>query len=124
MSSALTTSTPARCRNRAHSRRQFLFINHDLVEHLEVAEPVDIVFHLASPASPIDYLRLPLHTLKVGSYKPTTPSARKFKPARSCSHPRASYGDPQIHPQPGALGKRGSGSAARRVDEASATPSG
>ena len=39
-----------------------------MIGHLEVAEPIDYVFHLASPASPIDYLRLPLHTLKVGSY--------------------------------------------------------
>jgi dTDP-glucose 4,6-dehydratase len=46
----------------------FQFINHDLTNHLEIDEPVDFVFHLASPASPIDYLRLPLQTLKVGSY--------------------------------------------------------
>src|ERR671937_1281746 len=46
----------------------FVFKNHDMVEHIEVDEPLDFVFHLASPASPIDYLRLPLHTLKVGSY--------------------------------------------------------
>ena len=39
-----------------------------MTEHLEVDEPVDFVFHLARPASPIDYLRLPLQTLKVGSY--------------------------------------------------------
>jgi nucleoside-diphosphate-sugar epimerase len=38
------------------------------IEHIEVPGPVDVVFHLASPASPIDYLRLPLHTMKVGSY--------------------------------------------------------
>src|SRR5947208_2419019 len=47
---------------------RFGFLYHDMVEHLEVAEPIDFVYHLASPASPIDYLRLPLHTLKVGSY--------------------------------------------------------
>jgi len=46
----------------------FVFVQHDLIENLEIGEPVDEVFHLASPASPIDYLRLPLHTLKVGSY--------------------------------------------------------
>ena len=46
----------------------FVFVNHDLTEHFEVAEPIDFVFHLASPASPIDYMRLPLQTLKVGSY--------------------------------------------------------
>jgi dTDP-glucose 4,6-dehydratase len=46
----------------------FEFLNHDLTEPLFLAEEVDLVFHLASPASPIDYTRLPLHTLKVGSY--------------------------------------------------------
>src|SRR3546814_6531034 len=47
---------------------RFVFRHHDLTEHLDVPEPVDVVFHLASPASPINYMRLPLHTLKVGSY--------------------------------------------------------
>jgi dTDP-glucose 4,6-dehydratase len=47
---------------------RFEFLNHDLTEPFFVEEPVETVFHLASPASPIDYLRLPLHTLKVGSY--------------------------------------------------------
>ena len=47
---------------------RFTFLQHDMIEHLEIPERVDYVFHLASPASPIDYLRLPLHTLKVGSY--------------------------------------------------------
>src|SRR5438067_13885414 len=46
----------------------FTFLNHDVTQHLEIEEPVDVVYHLASPASPIDYLRLPLQTLKVGSY--------------------------------------------------------
>ena len=46
----------------------FAFIHHDMTAHLEIDEDVDFVFHLASPASPIDYLRLPLQTLKVGSY--------------------------------------------------------
>src|SRR5213079_2093817 len=46
----------------------FTFLNQDLTEPLFFDEPVDFVYHLASPASPIDYARLPLHTLKVGSY--------------------------------------------------------
>jgi Nucleoside-diphosphate-sugar epimerases len=46
----------------------FVFVNHDLTRHVDIDEPVDFIFHLASPASPIDYLRLPLQTLKVGSY--------------------------------------------------------
>ena len=47
---------------------EFEVMHVDIVEPFHVAEPVDVVYHLASPASPIDYLRLPLHTLKVGSY--------------------------------------------------------
>src|SRR5258706_9268973 len=46
----------------------FVFLNHDLTRHLEIEEPVDVIYHLASPASPIDYLRLPLQTLNVGSF--------------------------------------------------------
>src|ERR1700681_1718628 len=43
--------------------------NIDIIEPYFIEEPIDFVYHLASPASPIDYLRLPLHTLKVGSYR-------------------------------------------------------
>ena len=46
----------------------FVHLNLDIIEPYFVEGPVDFVYHLASPASPIDYLRLPLHTLKVGSY--------------------------------------------------------
>ena len=46
----------------------FVFLNHDVVERIEIDEPVDVVYHLAALASPIDYLRQPLHSLKVGSY--------------------------------------------------------
>ena len=46
----------------------FVFMHKDVTEPFFVDEPVDFVYHFASPASPIDYLRLPLHTLKVGSY--------------------------------------------------------
>ena len=62
---------------------EFVFVNHDVTEHIEIPEPVDFVFHLASPASPIDYLRLPLHTLKVGSYGTHNAlGLAKFKRAR------------------------------------------
>jgi dTDP-glucose 4,6-dehydratase len=79
----------------------FVFLNHDLIEHIEVAEAVDVVFHLASPASPIDYLRLPLHTLKVGSYGTHNAlGLAKFKRARFLLASTSEvYGDPQIHPQ-------------------------
>ena len=47
---------------------EFRFLNLDITSHFEVDEPVDFIYHMASPASPIDYARLPLHTLKVGAY--------------------------------------------------------
>ena len=66
---ASTTSTPARCRTSSTSATSaFDFRNVDVTDEVDVEGRVDYVFHLASPASPIDYLRLPLHTLKVGSY--------------------------------------------------------
>ena len=47
---------------------RFVHVGVDIIEPYYIEEPVDFVYHLASPASPIDYLRLPLHTLKVGSH--------------------------------------------------------
>src|SRR6202046_402202 len=47
---------------------EFRYLSVDITQPYFIDEPVDFVYHLASPASPIDYLRLPLHTLKVGSY--------------------------------------------------------
>ncbi len=79
----------------------FVFLQHDMIGHLEVSEPIDNVFHLASPASPIDYLRLPLHTLKVGSYG--THNALGLAKAHRARFLLAStsevYGDPKEHPQ-------------------------
>jgi dTDP-glucose 4,6-dehydratase len=67
-------------------------VNHDLTEPLFLDEPIDLVFHLASPASPIDYQRLPLHTLKVGSYGTHHMlGLAKFKRARFCLLPRARF---------------------------------
>jgi dTDP-glucose 4,6-dehydratase len=106
---------------------RFLFVNHDVIEHIEVAEPVDLVFHLASPASPIDYLRLPLHTLKVGSYGTHNAlGLAKFKRARFLLASTSEvYGDPQIHPQPegywgnvNPVGPRGVYDEAKRYAEA------
>jgi dTDP-glucose 4,6-dehydratase len=80
----------------------FVFVPHDMTAHLEIAEPVDFVYHLASPASPIDYLRLPLQTLKVGSYGTHNAlGLAKFKRARFLLASTSEvYGDPQVHPQP------------------------
>jgi dTDP-glucose 4,6-dehydratase len=105
----------------------FLFVNHDLTAHLEIAEPVDFVYHLASPASPIDYLRLPLATLKVGSYGTHNAlGLAKWKRARFLLASTSEvYGDPLIHPQPetywgnvNPIGPRGVYDEAKRYAEA------
>jgi dTDP-glucose 4,6-dehydratase len=79
----------------------FLFENVDCTEFVRVDEPVDYVFHLASPASPIDYLRLPLKTLRVGSYGTHNAlGLAKFKRARFLLASTSEvYGDPLVHPQ-------------------------
>ncbi len=89
--------------NVEHNRgSEFVFLHHDLTEHLAIDEPIDFVYHLASPASPIDYLRLPLQTLKVGSYGTHNAlGLAKFKRARFLLASTSEvYGDPQVHPQP------------------------
>jgi len=105
----------------------FSFLHHDMTEHLEVAENVDFVFHLASPASPIDYLRLPLQTLKVGSYGTHNAlGLAKWKRARFLLASTSEvYGDPAIHPQPetywgnvNPIGPRGVYDEAKRYAEA------
>jgi len=88
--------------NIAHLRQaEFEFKAVDVSEHVDVDGPVDFVFHLASPASPIDYQRLPLHTLKVGSYGTHNAlGLAKFKRARFLvSSTSEVYGDPLVHPQ-------------------------
>jgi dTDP-glucose 4,6-dehydratase len=105
----------------------FSFINHDLTQHVELDEPVDFVYHLASPASPIDYARLPLQTLKVGSYGTHNAlGLAKFKRARFLLASTSEvYGDPQVHPQPetywgnvNPIGPRGVYDEAKRYAEA------
>jgi dTDP-glucose 4,6-dehydratase len=105
----------------------FLFVHHDLTQHLEVEEPVDFVYHLASPASPIDYLRLPLQTLKVGSYGTHNAlGLAKWKRARFLLASTSEvYGDPNVHPQPetywgnvNPIGPRGVYDEAKRYAEA------
>jgi dTDP-glucose 4,6-dehydratase len=105
----------------------FVFVNHDLTQPFFIDEPVEAVFHLASPASPIDYLRLPLHTLKVGSYGTHHMlGLAKFKRARFLLASTSEvYGDPQVHPQPetywghvNPIGPRGVYDEAKRYAEA------
>ena len=79
----------------------FVFVNHDVIEYIAIDEPLDFVFHLAALASPIDYLRLPLHSLKAGSYGTHhTLGLAKMKRARYLLASTSEvYGDPEVHPQ-------------------------
>ncbi len=79
----------------------FVHLNLDIIEPYSVDDAVDFVYHLASPASPIDYLRLPLHTLKVGSYGThhTLGVAKKHRARFLLASTSEVYGDPQEHPQ-------------------------
>jgi dTDP-glucose 4,6-dehydratase len=105
----------------------FLFLNQDVVDGIWVEEAIDFVYHLASPASPIDYLRLPLQTLKVGSHGTHNAlGLAKWKRARFLiSSTSEVYGDPQVHPQPESywgnvnpIGPRGVYDEAKRYAEA------
>jgi dTDP-glucose 4,6-dehydratase len=105
----------------------FVHLNLDIIDPYHVDEPVDVVYHLASPASPIDYLRLPLHTLKVGSHGTHhTVGLAKHKRARFLLASTSEvYGDPQVHPQPESywghvnpIGPRGVYDEAKRYAEA------
>jgi dTDP-glucose 4,6-dehydratase len=79
----------------------FVHENFDIIDPYFIQEPLDFVYHLASPASPIDYLRLPLHTLKVGSYGThhTLGVAKKHRARFLIASTSEVYGDPKEHPQ-------------------------
>ncbi|MGD0167341.1 MAG: UDP-glucuronic acid decarboxylase family protein [Gaiellaceae bacterium] len=114
--------------NLAHIHNgEFVFLNQDVTQHIELAESVDFVYHLASPASPIDYMRLPLHTLRVGSYGTHNAlGLAKFKRARFLLASTSEvYGDPLVHPQSESywgnvnpIGPRGVYDEAKRYAEA------
>jgi dTDP-glucose 4,6-dehydratase len=106
---------------------EFVFLQSDIVTPYHVDEPVDFVYHLASPASPIDYLRLPLHTLKVGSHGThnTLGLAKAHRARFLLASTSEVYGDPQVHPQSEAywghvnpIGPRGVYDEAKRYAEA------
>jgi len=108
-------------------RDVFVHLGLDIIDPYVVEEPVDFVYHLASPASPIDYLRLPLHTLKVGSYGTHNAlGLAKWKPAPFLIASTSEvYGDPEVHPQPESywgnvnpIGPRGVYDEAKRYAEA------
>jgi dTDP-glucose 4,6-dehydratase len=105
----------------------FVHRNVDIIEPYFVDEPIDFVYHLASPASPIDYLRLPLATLKVGSYGThhTLGLAKVHRARFLIASTSEVYGDPQVHPQPetywghvNPIGPRGVYDEAKRYAEA------
>ena len=114
--------------NIAHLRdRDFQFIRHDVTNFIDVDGPVDYVLHWASPASPIDYLELPIQTLKVGSLG--THKALGLAKAKGAGFVIAStsevYGDPLEHPQKetywgnvNPIGPRGVYDEAKRFAEA------
>jgi dTDP-glucose 4,6-dehydratase len=115
-------------KNIEHIRRpEFTHLNLDIIHPYFVDEQVDFVYHLASPASPIDYLRIPLHTLKVGSYGThhTLGLAKKHRARFLIASTSEVYGDPQVHPQPESywgnvnpIGPRGVYDEAKRYAEA------
>jgi dTDP-glucose 4,6-dehydratase len=81
--------------------RDFVFVRHDVTNYVAIEGPLDRVFHFASPASPIDYLKLPIQTLKVGSLG--THNCLGLAKAKGARFLLAStsevYGDPLVHPQ-------------------------
>jgi dTDP-glucose 4,6-dehydratase len=83
------------------SGRDFVFVEHDVTSYVTIDGPLDYVFHFASPASPIDYLKLPIQTLKVGSLG--THNGLGLAKAKGARFLIAStsevYGDPLVHPQ-------------------------
>jgi dTDP-glucose 4,6-dehydratase len=114
--------------NIAHQRDDtFTFVYQDVTEPIWIDEPVDFVFHLAALASPVDYLRAPLASLKVGSYGTHHAlGLAKWKRARFLiSSTSEVYGDPEVHPQPetywgnvNPIGPRGVYDEAKRYAEA------
>ncbi len=122
----LLTGNP---RNIAHlsEEKRFRFVRHDVTRFIFVDGPLDAVLHFASPASPIDYLELPIQTLKVGSLG--THNALGLAMAKKARFLLAStsevYGDPLVHPQPESywgnvnpIGPRGVYDEAKRFAEA------
>lgn len=107
--------------------KQFEFYNHDVSTFVHVAGDLDYILHFASPASPIDYLRIPIQTLKVGSLGThNLLGLAKAKNARILVASTSEvYGDPLVHPQPeeywgnvNPIGPRGVYDEAKRFQEA------
>ena len=105
----------------------FEFIEHDVTCHIDIVQPLDYILHFASPASPIDYLKIPIQTLKVGSLGThNLLGLAKAKKSRILIASTSEvYGDPLVHPQSeeyygnvSAIGPRGVYDEAKRFQEA------
>ncbi len=105
----------------------FIFLQHDVTNYIYVPGKVDYILHFASPASPIDYLKLPIQTLKVGSLgtHKVLGLAKEKKAVFLLASTSEVYGDPEIHPQPenywgsvNPIGPRGVYDEAKRFAEA------
>jgi dTDP-glucose 4,6-dehydratase len=85
-----------------YSNPRFQLIRMDVTEYIDVPGDIDVIFHFASPASPVDYLKLPIQTMKVGSLGTLhTLGMAKDKGARYVLASTSEvYGDPEMHPQP------------------------
>jgi dTDP-glucose 4,6-dehydratase len=110
--------------------RDFVFVKHDVTNYIAVEGPLDLIFHFASPASPIDYLKVPIQTLKVGSLGThNSLGLAKAKQARFLLASTSEvYGDPLVHPQRedywgnvNPVGPRGVYDEAKRFAEAMTT---
>ena len=115
--------------NIAHlaGNEKFLFIKHDITNYIFIQGKVDYILHFASPASPVDYLQLPIQTLKVGSLgtHKALGLAKEKKARFLLASTSEVYGDPEIHPQPeeywgnvNPIGPRGVYDEAKRFAEA------
>jgi len=116
-------------KNIAHLKKEkkFRFINHDVTKHIKITGSVDAILHFASPASPIDYIKLPIQTLKVGSLGTHNALglAREKKAKFLIASTSEVYGDPLVHPQKESywgnvnpIGPRGVYDEAKRFAEA------
>ncbi|TCK67793.1 dTDP-glucose 4,6-dehydratase [Winogradskyella wandonensis] len=112
--------------NHLFNHTSFSFIEHDVTEHIKIKDELDFILHFASPASPIDYLKIPIQTLKVGSLGThNLLGLAKAKKARILIASTSEiYGDPLVHPQPesyfgnvSTIGPRGVYDEAKRFQE-------
>ncbi len=112
--------------NHLKENSDFSFVQHDVTDYVEVEGPLDFILHFASPASPIDYLKIPIQTLKVGALGThNLLGLAKAKKARfMIASTSEVYGDPLVHPQKetyygnvNTIGPRGVYDEAKRFQE-------